>query len=126
MKKIKLTIVLIVATVLLIGKVAQASFPVKQESKTEQVSSTKVEDSKMNQATFEAKKAEVKVSAEAAPSGLDEKWILVLLWFFLGGFAAHRWYAKKPAGWNILYILTLGGCGVWAIVDLVNILTDNF
>ena len=59
--------------------------------------------------------------------GMDEeKMITLLLWFFLGGLAAHRWYAGKPVGWNILFILTGGGCLVWAIVDLVNILTDKF
>jgi hypothetical protein len=55
-----------------------------------------------------------------------EMWITVVLWFFLGAFAAHRWYRKKPTGWNILFILTEGGCGVWAIVDLINILTGKF
>ena len=56
----------------------------------------------------------------------QEKLITLLLWFFLGGLAAHRWYVGKPTGWNILFILTAGGCGVWAIVDLINILTDKF
>lgn len=55
-----------------------------------------------------------------------DKWVALALWFFLGLFAAHRWYAGKPIGWNILFIVTLGGLGIWAIVDLINILTDNF
>lgn len=71
------------------------------------------------------KKSE-KSSKANKPGGDRELLILVLLWFFLGAFAAHRWYAGKPAGWNILFILTAGGCGVWAIVDLVNIITGNF
>lgn len=63
----------------------------------------------------------------AAVSADQNMWVGVALWFFLGWpFAAHRWYYKKPVGWNILFILTLGGLGIWAIVDLVNILTDNF
>jgi len=65
------------------------------------------------------------LSSPAAASNYN-KWIAVALWFFLGGFAAHRWYAGKPVGWNILFIFTLGGLGVWAIIDLINILTDNF
>ncbi len=65
-------------------------------------------------------------SPAAAVKGYD-KWVAVAFWFFLGWpFAAHRWYAKKPVGWNILYILTIGGLGIWAIIDLINILTDNF
>ncbi|WP_245167511.1 TM2 domain-containing protein [Croceivirga sp. JEA036] len=54
------------------------------------------------------------------------KWVALALWFFLGFFAAHRWYAGKPTGYNILFILTLGGLGVWWVIDLVNILNDTF
>lgn len=68
---------------------------------------------------------DVVMVSPAAKAGKD-KWVGVALWFFLGVFAAHRWYYKKPTGWNILYILTLGGLGIWAIVDLINMLTDNF
>ncbi len=89
-----------------------ASFPVKRAA-TEQ-----------NATVSEDSQAELFTPAAAA-AGYD-KWVAVAFWFFLGIFAAHRWYAKKPAGWNILFILTLGGLGVWAIVDLINILTDNF
>ncbi|WP_047414289.1 TM2 domain-containing protein [Cellulophaga sp. Hel_I_12] len=90
-----------------------ASFPVKRAAATHQ-NTTISEDSKADLYT-----------PAAAAAGYD-KWVAVAFWFFLGVFAAHRWYAKKPTGWNILYILTLGGLGVWAIVDLINILTDNF
>lgn len=50
----------------------------------------------------------------------------LLLWWFAGIFAAHRWYLESPVGWNILYIITLGGIGIWAIVDVINIITENF
>lgn len=66
------------------------------------------------------------LSPAAASDSGDRTVILLLLWFFLGVFAAHRWYARKPTGWNILFILTGGGLGIWWIVDLINILTDNF
>ncbi len=66
---------------------------------------------------------EIKPAATYSAYG---KGIAVVLWFFLGGLAAHRWYAGKPAGWNILFILTLGGLGVWWIIDLINILSGNF
>ncbi len=61
-----------------------------------------------------------------AASGYN-KWVALAFWFFLGWpFAAHRWYAKKPVWANILFIVTFGGLGIWAIIDLINILTDNF
>jgi len=66
------------------------------------------------------------VAAAAKKQGKD-KWVGVALWFFLGWpFAAHRWYYNKPVGWNILFIVTIAGLGIWGIVDLINILTDNF
>lgn len=65
-------------------------------------------------------------SITPAANGNYNKWIAVALWFFLGALAAHRWYAGKPVGYNILFILTLGGLGIWAIIDLINILTDKF
>jgi hypothetical protein len=89
-----------------------ASFPVKRAAATQQ-----------NTTVSEESQAELFTPAAAA--GYD-KWVAVAFWFFLVPFAAHRWYAKKPVGWNILFILTLGGLGIWAIIDLINILTDNF
>ncbi|GAA4304386.1 TM2 domain-containing protein [Aestuariibaculum suncheonense] len=57
----------------------------------------------------------------------QNKWVGVALWFFLGWpFAAHRWYYKKPVLINILFIITIAGLGIWGIVDLINILSDNF
>jgi len=48
-----------------------------------------------------------------------------LLCFFLGGLGIHRFYVGK-AGTGILMILTLGGLGIWVIIDLVMILTGGF
>jgi hypothetical protein len=85
--------------------------------------SAKSADSKVIKSAL--KKIEKSSKAKKA-NGDKELIILLLLWFFLGFFAAHRWYAGKPVGWNILFILTGGGCGIWALVDLVNIITGNF
>lgn len=38
------------------------------------------------------------------------------LWFFLGGFGAHRFYAGNT-GYAIGMLLTFGGLGVWTLVD---------
>ncbi|MGK0251165.1 MAG: hypothetical protein ACI81G_000601, partial [Gammaproteobacteria bacterium] len=50
-------------------------------------------------------------SALTSPAAASQKsqGVALLLWLFLGGFAAHRWYLGSPVGWNILYIVTLGG-----------------
>ena len=97
----------------------------------------------LSYASFPVERADVEMSTEnttvtkhsptatyvspAATTADRDKWVGVALWFFLWWpFAAHRWYYKKPVGWNILFILTIGGLGIWAIVDLINMLTDNF
>lgn len=99
---------------LLMYSASYASFPVKRTIST----STNAE---LVTTTTEV------VEPVAATAASQDKWVGVALWFFLGWpFAAHRWYYKKPVGWNILYIVTIAGLGIWGIVDLINILTDNF
>jgi TM2 domain len=128
MKKFKISLIALSFALILFGGNTYASFPAKKEKAAEQT--TNVTSSVLPSATNATIQAQVKADetsvTASAPNSLDEKWITLILWFFLGGFAAHRWYKKKPAGWNILYIITFGGCGVWAIIDLINILTDNF
>lgn len=119
----------IVATLIMTGNSTYASFPVKNQTQEKSTVDLKanenVSSAQLNQKTEKTNLS--KTTAEAPQKALlDDKWITLLLWFFLGGVAAHRWYKKKPTGWNILFILTAGGCGIWALIDLINILTDNF
>lgn len=48
-----------------------------------------------------------------------------LLCFFLGGFGAHRFYVGK-IGTGIAQLLTLGGLGIWALVDLIMLIVGSF
>ena len=49
----------------------------------------------------------------------------LLLCFFLGTFGVHSFYTHKR-GIAIAQLLTLGGCGIWALVDLIMIVTGGF
>jgi TM2 domain-containing membrane protein YozV len=51
--------------------------------------------------------------------------VTVLLCFFLGSLGAHRFYVGK-IGTGILMLLTLGGLGVWTIIDFIMIILSKF
>lgn len=56
----------------------------------------------------------------------EKEWLVtLLLCLFLGSLGAHRFYAGK-IGTGILQLITLGGCGIWTILDLIMILTGKF
>ncbi|WP_456844301.1 TM2 domain-containing protein [Cellulomonas sp. P5_C6] len=48
-----------------------------------------------------------------------------LLCFFLGTLGIHRFYVGK-VGTGIAMILTLGGLGVWTLVDFIMLLVGAF
>jgi TM2 domain-containing membrane protein YozV len=51
--------------------------------------------------------------------------ILSGVFFFTGLGGLHRFYIGK-IGTGILMLLTLGGLGIWAIIDLIVLITGNF
>jgi TM2 domain-containing membrane protein YozV len=70
----------------------------------------------------------VAAPAGYAPAGYaTDKRILpaFLLCFFLGVFGAHRFYVGK-IGSAIAMIFTIGGLGIWALIDLILIVTGSF
>ena len=49
----------------------------------------------------------------------------LLLSFFLEGLGIHRFYTGY-IGLGILQLLTLGGCGLWSLIDFICICFNNY
>ncbi|MBW7844223.1 MAG: TM2 domain-containing protein [Bacteroidia bacterium] len=131
MKILKQLLLAVIASLILSVPTVYASFPVKNDVTTKTEQTEKVEVTKNDASISTADETQelnptISIGKSAAKAIDEEMIILLVLWFFLGAFAAHRWYKGKPAIWNILFILTAGGCGIWAIIDLINILTRKF
>lgn len=58
-------------------------------------------------------------------AGGDKKWVTALLLvIFLGGLGIHRFYLGYT--WQgIVQLLTLGGLGIWTLIDLIRIITRS-
>ncbi|HVB73456.1 MAG TPA: TM2 domain-containing protein [Ktedonobacteraceae bacterium] len=58
--------------------------------------------------------------------GGDKSWVATtFLCLFLGTLGIHRFYSGHIVS-GIFQLLTFGGCGIWAFVDLILIYTDSF
>jgi TM2 domain-containing membrane protein YozV len=65
--------------------------------------------------------------APVDPSNVSAKSRLVTLLFciLLGIFGVHRFYVGK-IGTGILMLLTLGGLGIWNLIDLILVAVGSF
>ncbi len=59
-------------------------------------------------------------------AGTGKDWLTTLLLSaFLGYLGIHRFYTGHTAI-GVIQLLTGGGCGIWALVDLIMIVTKNY
>lgn len=72
-------------------------------------------------------KAALKIATKStatADGGGKSQLVAAVLAFLVGGLGIHRFYlGYKKEG--IIQLLTAGGCGVWALIDLIRIITGD-
>ncbi|OUD28322.1 TM2 domain-containing protein [Flavobacterium psychrophilum] len=54
---------------------------------------------------------------------VQSKATMILISFFLGGLGIHRLMMGYSNWW--LMLITLGGCGIWSLIDFVKIITGS-
>ena len=58
--------------------------------------------------------------SSASSSGDKSQLVALILAIFLGGLGIHRFYLGYT-GIGIIQLLTAGGCGIWALIDIIRI-----
>ena len=61
-------------------------------------------------------------SSNAASNDID--WGLAVICWLVGVLGIHRFMIGDTTN-GILMLLTLGGCGIWALIDLIRILSGE-
>jgi len=62
-----------------------------------------------------------KTMSELKP--VQSKTTMILVAFFLGGIGIHRLMMGYSNWW--LMLITAGGCGIWALIDFIKIITGS-
>ena len=80
-------------------------------------------DRVITQEEFDSQKEKL-LDSSTKTNSID--WLaLFLLTFFVGLLGVHRFYVGK-IGTGVLMLITLGGFGVWFLVDLILVVTGEF
>ena len=102
-------LVFILVALFSISIISYASFPVS-ETLTDKETVVVVDDSEMG--------------ANSSSSAADPDWTLFVVCLFVGYLGVHR-FMMGDVTVGILQLLTLGGCGIWTLIDLIRIATGD-
>ena len=127
--KRKLTLSLaMLALAFLVATIGYAAFPV---ANPRQATTTTVSNSTSNNSVQQVSQEAAYNQAPAAPattegshSGGKSQLVALLLCLVIGGLGIHRFYLGYT--WQgVVQLLTAGGCGIWALIDLIRIITGD-
>ncbi|MBK7008634.1 MAG: TM2 domain-containing protein [Saprospiraceae bacterium] len=106
--------------------VTTASFPVNPTtSKTEiTVNDNKTADQTISKNDATKNQTSVEEMTSPAAGGGKSQLIALILVILVGGLGIHRFYLGYTTI-GIIQLLTAGGCGIWALIDLVRIITGD-
>ncbi len=110
----KFKIILSVVALLMATSFSYASFPVKRVSTGDNTVMTK------------SNEVETVLVSPAGAGSEKSQGIALILGFFLGFLAGHKWYLGNPWPINVLFIITLGGLGIWWLIDMIRIITGDY
>ncbi len=67
------------------------------------------------------------ITLNSGENGVDENsyHVTLLVAYFLGFLGIHRFLNGKT-GTGVAMLLTLGGCGIWSLVDVIMIMMGRF
>ena len=103
-----------------------AAFPVQKANEMDVISQSQNAN---NTADITIKQKQ-KVSQESqtltspAAGGEKNQTVALILVIFVGIIGIHRFYLGH-IGIGIIQLLTLGGCGIWAFIDFIRIITGD-
>jgi len=73
---------------------------------------------------IKAAQKKIKKAYKKNAPGEKEQLTAFLLAILIGGLGVHRFYLGYT-GIGIAQLLTLGGCGIWTLIDVIRIATDD-
>jgi TM2 domain-containing membrane protein YozV len=118
MKKIVFCLFLTIASIAIVTNPIHAAFPV-ENSEVRNMKEPVTMEQKVDKPNSESSP-----SSPAAASKGKSQLVALLLCIFIGGIGIHRFYLGYT--WQgIVQLLTLGGCGIWSLIDLIRIITGD-
>lgn len=116
----------IAMALLLVANLGFSSFPVQKQETAEIVApGSKIEAAKADvQVSAQPDTQDIEEYASPAAGGDKSQLVALILVLFLGYLGIHRFYLGYT--WQgVVQLLTLGGFGIWAFIDLIRIITGD-